>query len=73
MSGTSPAPVEHGRIVLKTIKVLLSEHALIRQYVDNLTIAMEKMEAGFPPPREFFNLMLDFSRTFIYRVHHFKE
>ena len=58
---------------MKIIKMLKDEHALIRQFIDNLFLAQERMELGTNPPRAFFVLALDFARTYIDKHHHFKE
>lgn len=55
------------------LEVLRTEHALIRQYLDNLYLALEKLQRGESPPREFFEKAVDFSRGFVDKHHHFKE
>ena len=55
------------------IETLVNEHGLIRQFVDILSQAVEKMEDGKRPPREFFEKSVDFARTFADAFHHFKE
>lgn len=54
-------------------KILTEEHALIRQYLDNLEMSLEKMESGEKPPVQFFEKGLDFSQKFVNKFHHFKE
>jgi hemerythrin-like domain-containing protein len=58
---------------MKALKILRDEHALIRQYLDNLALASEKLERGERPPKEFFEKAVDFSRQFVDKHHHFKE
>jgi hemerythrin-like domain-containing protein len=55
------------------LEILSNEHGLIRQYLDNLSLAAEKLEEGGRVPREFFEKAVDFSRTFTDKFHHFKE
>jgi len=54
------------------IETLTNEHGLIRQYLDNLALATEKIENGQRPSVAFFEKALDFSRTFADSFHHFK-
>ncbi len=58
---------------MNPIETLSNEHGLIRQYLDNLALAAEKIEAGRYPPREFFDKAVEFARTFADKFHHFKE
>jgi hemerythrin-like domain-containing protein len=58
---------------MDALNILRSEHALIRQYIDNLALASEKLERGERPPKEFFEMAVDFSRRFVDKHHHFKE
>jgi len=55
------------------IEILLNEHALIRQAIDNLSIGVEKLEDGEKIPEEFFEKAIEFARTFVDKFHHFKE
>ncbi len=55
------------------IETLTNEHGLIRQYLDNLALAAEKIEIGQRPSRAFFSKALEFAREFADRFHHFKE
>lgn len=55
------------------IETLSNEHGLIRQYLDNLSIAAEKIEHGERPSAAFFEKALDFARSFADGYHHFKE
>lgn len=52
---------------------LVREHHLIRDYVDKIQIAAEVYGWGERPPREFFELMFDFTDIFIEKYHHIKE
>ncbi len=58
---------------MDAVEVLVNEHGLIRQFLDNLSIALEKLEGDERPPREFFEKGLEFARTFTDKFHHFKE
>lgn len=58
---------------MDAMDILRSEHALIRQFLDNLGFAAEKLERGERPPKEFFEKAVDFSRHFVDKHHHFKE
>jgi hemerythrin-like domain-containing protein len=53
--------------------VLANEHGLIRQYLDNLALAVRKMEDEARPPAEFFEKAIDFARNFADTFHHYKE
>ena len=55
------------------LETLTNEHGLIRQYLDNLTLAAGHIEDGRRPPGKFFENAVEFSRTFADRFHHFKE
>ena len=58
---------------MNCLEVLSNEHGLIRQYLENLNLAAEKLEEGLRPPVEFFAKAVEFSRTFTDKFHHFKE
>ena len=58
---------------LKAIDILVQEHILIREFLDNLTLAVEKLEEEERLPREFFEKSVEFARQFADRFHHFKE
>ena len=55
------------------IETLVDEHELIRQFLDNLSMAINKLESGVGPPREFFEISIEFARNFTDKFHHFKE
>ena len=55
------------------IETLSNEHGLIRQYLDVLAMAAEKIENGQRPSEAFFDKAVEFSRTFADGFHHFKE
>lgn len=55
------------------IETLANEHGLIRHFVDNLALAAEKIEEGARPPREVFEMGVEFARTFADSFHHLKE
>jgi hemerythrin-like domain-containing protein len=58
---------------MKSLEILTKEHGLIRQVLDNLSLAIEKLEVDERPPREFFEKALSFARHFADKYHHFKE
>jgi len=55
------------------IEALSNEHGLIRQYLDILSMAAEKIENGQRPSQAFFEKGVEFARTFADQYHHFKE
>jgi hemerythrin-like domain-containing protein len=55
------------------LETLSNEHGLIRQFLDNLSMAAGQIERGNRPSAAFFEKGLDFARTFADRFHHFKE
>jgi hemerythrin-like domain-containing protein len=55
------------------VETLSNEHGLIRQYLDNLTMAAEKIESGQRPSEAFFAKAVDFARSFTDTYHHYKE
>ena len=55
------------------IETLSNEHGLIRQYLDVLSIAAEKIEEDQHPSEAFFAKAVEFARTFADHYHHFKE
>ena len=58
---------------MEPIETLRNEHGLIRQFLENLSIAAEKMENEQRPPVEFFAKATDFARAFADTFHHIKE
>jgi hemerythrin-like domain-containing protein len=58
---------------MDAIELLVNEHALIRQYLDNLSVAAEKLESGERPPEVFFKKAVEFAKNFTDKFHHFKE
>jgi hemerythrin-like domain-containing protein len=60
-------------LTMNILETLSNEHGLIRSFLDNLTLAVEKLEKGERPPREFFEKGVEFARVFADRFHHFKE
>lgn len=58
---------------MNAIDILTAEHGLIRQYLDNLSFALGKIERGEKVPKIFFEHAVLFSREFIDKYHHFKE
>ena len=55
------------------IETLSNEHGLIRQFLDVLSLAAEKIEDGQHPSEAFFEKGVEFARTFADHDHHFKE
>lgn len=58
---------------MDVLDILSNEHGLIRRYLEEVTLAAQKMEGGARPPREFFEKAVEFARLFADRYHHFKE
>jgi hemerythrin-like domain-containing protein len=58
---------------MEPLATLTNEHGLIRQFLDNLSLAANHIENGNRPSVAFFEKGLDFARTFADTFHHFKE
>lgn len=58
---------------MNAIDTLSNEHGLIRRFLERLDAAAEAIRQGKRPPREFYDLAVQFARTFADTVHHFKE
>jgi len=58
---------------MRPLETLRNEHGLIRQFLDNLALAVTKLEDEERPPKEFFEMAVLFARTFADRFHHIKE
>ncbi len=58
---------------LNAIEILVKEHGLIRQFLDNLSIAADMVDNGDLPPKEFFERAVQFARVFADKYHHYKE
>lgn len=58
---------------MQPMETLRNEHGLIRQCLDNLSMAVEKLENEERPPREVFDKAVQFARSFADGLHHFKE
>lgn len=58
---------------MDAIDVLKAEHGLIRLYLNNLALALQKMERREHVSRVFFEHAVAFAREFIDTYHHFKE
>ena len=58
---------------MNPIHILSQEHDLIRQVLDHLQAAKEKLEIAKWPPRIFFEKAVEFSVNFSDKYHHFKE
>ena len=58
---------------MNPVETLAIEHRLIRENLDQLTGALQRLEAGGRPPLEFFARAVDFARSFTDAYHHGKE
>ncbi len=58
---------------MNCIEPLVNEHNLIRQVLEALSLAKEKLEEGERPPVEFFENSVEFARSFMLKFHHYKE
>lgn len=58
---------------MSIVGTLTKEHHLIRDYIDKIQVAAEVYSWGEQPSTEFFELMFQFSDTFIEKYHHIKE
>ncbi len=58
---------------MEAIKILVEEHLLIKEFLDQLQIACDKIVQNQPIPREFFEKALTFAREFADSYHHYKE
>lgn len=58
---------------MNPVETLTNEHGLIRQYLDNLSMAVDRIENGQRPSEAFFEKAVEFARGFADGFHHFKE
>jgi len=58
---------------MKPTEILTKEHVLIRLMLDNLSVAVHRMELGGRPAQEFFEKVIEFGQSFVHRYHHYKE
>ena len=58
---------------MKAVDILLTEHALIRKYLDGMAAALEKLEKGETIPLQYFEQINFFYQRFVDGYHHFKE
>jgi hemerythrin-like domain-containing protein len=58
---------------METLKTLIKEHVLIRECLDLLAKAANKITDNEGPPKEFFEKALSFCRSFADTYHHYKE
>jgi len=58
---------------MQPLETLRNEHGLIRQFLDNLALAVAELESEKRPPKEFFEMAVLFARTFADTFHHIKE
>ncbi len=58
---------------MNVLRILGHEHGLIRQYLDILQFAVERLERGEKPPMQLFENAVFFARDFVDKYHHYKE
>ena len=58
---------------MSVIDTLKEEHRLVRRFLDNIEVTLDLMDRGGEVPEQFFDLLIDFSKTFMDKYHHFKE
>ncbi len=58
---------------MKPTEFLTGEHVLIRLMLDNLAVAVQRMELGGRPAEEFFAKVIELGQSFVHRYHHYKE
>ncbi len=58
---------------MHALEILVDEHGLIRQYLDNLVLAVDRLVVEEHPPVEFFQKAVEFYNRFIKNFHHHKE
>ncbi|KPJ95473.1 MAG: hypothetical protein AMS18_02825 [Gemmatimonas sp. SG8_17] len=58
---------------MQPLETMRNEHGLIRQYLDSLELAAEKLKNNQRPPSEYFETAAKFSKKFSNEFHHVKE
>jgi hemerythrin-like domain-containing protein len=58
---------------MRPTEMLVNEHGVIRQALDSMSLALEKLENGERPPTKFFEKAVEFARAFSDKFHHHKE
>jgi len=58
---------------MKPTEILTQEHVLIRLMLDNVSVAVHRMELGGSPAKELFEKVIEFGQSFVHRFHHYKE
>lgn len=58
---------------MEAIQILVAEHVLIKDFLNQMEIACDKIIQNQPIPREFFEKSLKFAREFADSYHHYKE
>lgn len=58
---------------MKPIEILIEEHRLIRHYLNDSSVALYLMHKEQWPDKKFFEIGVDFTRSFSDKFHHFKE
>ncbi len=58
---------------MQAVKILVKEHEVMLEMLDNLAAARNMLEKGKQPPKEFFEKAVAFARDFADKFHHFKE
>ena len=58
---------------MEAVRILMYEHYVIKEFLDQLALAAEKMAGGEGPDRAFFDTALSFCRDYADKAHHYKE
>ena len=58
---------------MNPVDILIEEHILVRQFIDNLSIAQNKLERDLYPSSEFFDKAVKFAQNYTDSYHHYKE
>lgn len=58
---------------MEAVTMLKEEHIVILDFLDQLTLAGERVVKNKIPPKEFFVTAVEFARTFADKFHHYKE
>ena len=46
---------------MEPLDILIDEHGIIRQFLENLVLSLKKMEQGERPPKKFFEKAVSFA------------
>ncbi len=58
---------------MKLTEILVSEHALIKDVLNHLSDAVERLGTEDGPPKEFFEKTVEFVHAIADKLHHVKE